>query len=176
MNPKAPVESKRFRAWRSTAPTLALAVAAASIHFSPPSALAVTTNWINDSGGSFTTATNWDNGVPAAADTAVFNRGFLAYEVTFPGYFLPPSPGNHVIDSLRINTNEVLFSNSPSIIDKGPRGLSVTHSDNSIVIGENAGDVAILDTTLNSFTGADTIIGRVAGATGTLNVNGGTFS
>ena len=101
-------------------------MAAVSIHLSPPPALAVavTTNSINDAGGSFTTATNWDNGVPDSDDTAVFNRGFLAYTVTFPGYFLDPSPGNFVIDSLRVHTNEVSFVNSPSVIYKGPRGLT----------------------------------------------------
>ena len=61
------------------------------------SAHAVTTNW-NVNSGNFTVAGNWDNGVPDSDDTAVFNRGFLAYEVSFPGGSIFEPPPNYVID------------------------------------------------------------------------------
>ena len=34
-----------------------------------------TTAWTNETGGAFNNADNWDNGVPTAGDTAIFNKG-----------------------------------------------------------------------------------------------------
>src|SRR4249920_2579474 len=52
-----------------------------------PSALrAVTTNWNNVTSGFLGDPANWDNGVPHAADTAVFREGIGAtYTVSFLG-------------------------------------------------------------------------------------------
>ena len=60
-----------------------LVVVATCSFFLSCRAYAVTTSWNTNSSGNFTTAANWDNGVPDSDDTAVFNRGFVAYEVTF---------------------------------------------------------------------------------------------
>jgi hypothetical protein len=80
-----------------------------------------TTNWNTNSSGAFTNAANWDNGVPDSDDTAVFNRGFVAYTVTFPGnsYFFPPL--NYVIDKLLVRTNEVTFADNSSAFIQAPR-------------------------------------------------------
>jgi T5SS/PEP-CTERM-associated repeat protein len=132
---------------------------------------AVTTNWIaND--GSFTNAANWDNGVPDGDDTAIFNRGFVAYTVTVPGSIFGPPP-DYVINRLRVNTNEVTLADSP---DANRPSLTVVNRGLSIVIGENAGDVAIVNSTLRSVSGVNASIGHSAGATGTLNISSGTFS
>ena len=118
-------------------------------------ARAVTTNWNTNLSGSFTKTANWDNGVPDSDDTAVFNRGFVAYTVTVPGLPFNPPP-NYVIDYLRVNTNEVTFADSP--LTNRP-SLTIVNPGFSIVIGENIGDVAILNSTLRSVSGANTSIG-----------------
>lgn len=148
-----------------------LAAAACSCLLAVP-ARAGFTNWNTNSSGSFTNAANWDNGVPDSDDTAVFNRGFVAYTVTVPGLPFNPPP-NYVIDYLRVNTNEVTFADSP--LTNRP-SLTVANPGFSILIGENTGDVAIMNSTLRSVSGATTAIGRAPGATGTLNVSSGTFN
>src|SRR6187401_646499 len=75
-----------------------------------------TSKWNTDASGSFTTAANWDNGVPGSDDTAEFNRGFVAYTVTFPGNSFSSPPRQHVIDRLVVRTNEVTLADSPIFI------------------------------------------------------------
>ncbi|MCI0334884.1 MAG: hypothetical protein L0228_16850 [Planctomycetes bacterium] len=137
---------------------------------------AVTTSWNTDVSGLFTTAANWDNGVPDSDDTAIFNRGFVGYTVTFPGGTIFEPPVNYAINYLRVNNNHVNFVWNDSFPLQASPSLSVLNPDVSIVVGENAGEVGILGTTLASFSGANTSIGRAPGANGTLNVVGGTFS
>src|SRR5262245_13372611 len=112
---------------------LALAASSSLLRFQ---AHAVTTNWNTNSNRTFTNAANWDNGVPDADDTAIFNRGFVAYTLTFPGLPFNPPP-DYVIDYLRVNTNEVTFVDSP--FTNRP-SLTAANSGDSVVIGENAGD------------------------------------
>ena len=71
-------------------------VAAAYSFFLSIHAHAVTTSWNTNASGDFTTAANWDNGVPDSDDTAVFNRGFVAYEVNFPGGSIFDPPLNYL--------------------------------------------------------------------------------
>src|SRR5262245_2200074 len=115
-------------------------------------AYAATTNWIAYS-GYFTDPANWDHGVPERERPGVFNRGFVAYEVNFPGGLIFDPPPNYPIEYLRVNTNEVSFVYTESPFVTIP-SLSVLNPGLSIVVGENAGDVAILNTTLNSLSGA----------------------
>jgi T5SS/PEP-CTERM-associated repeat protein len=135
---------------------------------------AVTTSWIANS-GSFTTAANWTSGVPDSDDTAVFNRGFVAYEVNFPGGSVFNPPPNYAIDYLRVFTNEVSLVWVDSPFMTVPR-LSVVNPGDSIIVGQDPGNVAILNTTLSTLSGARAWVGFFAGSEGTLNVSSGTFS
>jgi T5SS/PEP-CTERM-associated repeat protein len=133
-------------------------------------AQAVTTSWIANS-GSFTAPANWSSGVPDSDDTAIFNRGFVAYEVNFPGGSIFDPPLVYPIQFLRVNTNEVGFVYTPVPFQSSP-SLSVVDPGLSIVVGENSGDVSILNMAIAGLSGADASIGRAAGANGTLNVGG----
>jgi T5SS/PEP-CTERM-associated repeat protein len=140
---------------------------------------AVTTNWINNSGGTFTTSANWDNGVPDSDDTAAFNRGAgVAYHVVFPGGGIFDPPPSYGINSLRVHSNSVTFRDNSSEFITRPN-LTVGNTADAIVVGQNAGEAAILTTSLNQLTSgvsASAFIGRLAGSDGTLNVAAGTFS
>jgi len=140
------------------------------------SAHALTTNWINSSGGFFTTPSNWGNGVPDSDDLAAFNAGAAAvYSVTFPGGSVLNPPPNYVIDYLRVHSNNVTFRDNSSPFITIP-SLTVVNPDISIAIGVDAGDVAVLNTSLRNFSGAKASIGRAPGANGTLNVTAGNLS
>ena len=130
---------------------------------------AVTTSWNTNSSGDYNSFANWDNGAPDGDDVAVFDRGFVAYEVNFLAGSISPI---YPIDSLRVRTNEVSFVWSPA---SAPPFLEVLNPGVSIVVGEDAGDVAILNMTLKSLSGRNASIGLAQGAEGTLNV-GGTFT
>jgi T5SS/PEP-CTERM-associated repeat protein len=106
----------------------------------------------------------------------VFNRGTgVAYNVTFPGGPILDPPPNYSIDYLRVHSNDVTFADNSSASVSAP-SLTVANGGVSIVVGENAGDVAILTTSLSSLSATQASIGRAAGANGTLNVTAGTFS
>jgi T5SS/PEP-CTERM-associated repeat protein/autotransporter-associated beta strand protein len=139
------------------------------------SAQAVTTNWNTNSSGSFTSPANWDNGVPDSEDTAVFNRGAATYSVTFPGGSVLNPPPSYLINRLIVRTSEVTFADNSSAFVTSPI-LTVFNPDSSIVIGDAAGEEAVLNTRLRGLYGAKTSIGRVPGSTGTLNVSAGSFS
>ncbi len=152
-----------------------LVVVTAYLFFLSVHAQAVTTNWIDPGGGLFTDAANWDNGVPDSDDTAQFNLGIVGYTVTFPGGSVLDPPPNYVIDRLHVRQNEVTFRDNSSPFITSP-SLTVANPDVSIVVGQGAGEVAVLNTSLSSLSGANTSIGRAAGADGTLNVTAGTFN
>ena len=65
----------------------------------PPPARAAVSVWIGNS-GNFTSSGNWSAGVPQSADVAIFRRGNIAYNVTFPGQGL--STVHYVNDVLRV--------------------------------------------------------------------------
>ena len=151
-----------------------LAVAAASAP--GPGVHAAVTNWTNSAGGTFTTPTNWNNGVPDGVDTAIFDRGAsIAYHVSFPGGAIFDPPLNYLIDALRVHSNNVTFRDNSSPFTTAP-SLTVANPGVSIIIGHNAGELAVLNSRLIRLSGATTSIGRAAGANGTLNVSAGTFS
>jgi T5SS/PEP-CTERM-associated repeat protein len=132
--------------------------------------------WAAGENGLFNDPTKWGPvGVPDGDDTAIFDRGLVAYTVTFPGGSVLDPPPNYVINYLRVHTNEVTFADNSSPFVTSP-SLTVANPDVSIVVGQDAGEVGILNTTLLSLSGANASIGRAAGAHGTLNVIGGTFS
>ena len=90
----------------------------------------------------------------------------MAHTVTFPGNSFPSPPRQHVIHNLLVRTNDVGFVDSPLFIQ--PAVVTVASSDPSepIIIGEQAGDVAILNMTLSGLSGANASIGLVPGGHG----------
>jgi T5SS/PEP-CTERM-associated repeat protein len=134
----------------------------------------VTTNWNTDASGSFTASANWNNGVPDSEDTALFTRGLGAYTVTFPGGSVLDPPPSYLINRLIVRTNEVTFVDNSSPFVTSPI-LTVFNPDSSIVVGESAGEIAVLNTRLRGLYGANAVIGSAPGAKGMLNITAGTF-
>jgi T5SS/PEP-CTERM-associated repeat protein len=123
---------------------------------------AVVSNWNSDSNGNFESPSSWDNGVPGANDSAVFQRGNVSYDVQF----------NSDIEtqSLLVGTNTVSFK---------PNGTAGTYTVNDsstqdVVVGSSAGDIAELTSYLPNFTFSGATIGDAFGSTGTLNIASGT--
>ena len=143
---------------------------------------AATSNWNSIVGGSFTIPGNWTGGVvPTSADRAAFALGAAAsYSVTFPGKINLPLPV-YAFDQLRVGSNTVSFSDFTNFGLWTPGTVSVTNpatndTDRSIIIGDVAGEAAVLNTTLKNFSGIAATIGNAVGSSGTLNVNGGTLA
>ena len=136
---------------------------------------AVTTRWQNLAGGTFTDPFNWTSGVPDGNDIALFNLGSASYEVVFPTSSIFNPPPNFSILDFIVATNEVSFVYNFFPL-QNPPSLTVLDPLFPVVIGESPGDVAILNMGLGRLSAANATIGALAGASGTLNVNSGTFS
>jgi len=142
---------------------------------------AVTTSWNTNLGGSFTDPAKWINGVPMSADTAVFDRNAnVQYNVTFPGKINLPLPV-YAFDQLRVGTNAVSFADFTNFGQWAAGSVTVNNAatneaDRGIIIGDVAGQTAVLNTTLKTFSGVAATVGNAAGATGTLNVSAGTLN
>jgi T5SS/PEP-CTERM-associated repeat protein len=131
-----------------------------------PNTHAATVNWLNNAGGSFTDPGNWDNVVPGSADTAVFRRGGLTYDVNFA------SPIAN--DFARVGNDTVSFRSSDA-----SAAYSISDSLNSgagLVIGELPGERGVLNDYLGSTTTSSLILGQGAGSNGVLNILAGTFN
>ncbi len=144
---------------------------------------AITSNWNTNLGGSFIDATKWSAGVPMVNDTAVFNRNLdIEYGVTFPGRPIA-SPLTREVRQLIVGTNTVSFSDSVNF-NQLPANFAIdatnTLAEGALVIGNTAGQVGELNTTLSNFSTSSVIVGNTQlfpqAAVGTLNVNGGTFN
>jgi T5SS/PEP-CTERM-associated repeat protein len=115
------------------------------------------------------------------------------YKVTFPGNDLVIGGGtpdaNYTTAFLRVRDNGVTFDGSSS----GGKGASTytvtsttqTEADRAIIIGVGPGENASLSVThssivccglLSKFSGVTATLGDAAGASGTLNMNAGTFN
>jgi T5SS/PEP-CTERM-associated repeat protein len=143
----------------------------------PATAAAVTSNWTNNSGGSFTTAVNWAGGVPDSSDIAMFDRGNgVAYTVTFA-----PQRGLTDItsDRLVIGSNTVTFDpagsgadyflDNPATIEADPI-LQMPHR--GITIGAEANDTAAaLISHLSLLQAAAATLGHDARSHGTLTLD-----
>ena len=146
-----------------------LAVAVVLVAFINRPVPAATSNWTTDTGGDFSNSANWDNGVPGAADTAIFRRGNADYTVTFTG--------DVATDKLRVGTNTITFrpsSNGGTYSVGNPFLPAINTAE--IVIGEIAADTAVLNSYLPKFTFGQANLAQVAGSTGTLNVLSGSLS
>ena len=149
-------------------------------------AQAITDNWNFNGGDSYTTASRWTDAnnplshvVPGVNDTAVFNRNLdIAYSVTFPGRPIL-SPTHSRSAQVKIGTNAVGFSDSLTL-NQLPAKFSIdaanTLPDIALLVGDTAGQTAELSTSLGDFATSTAVVGRGVGATGTLNVNGGSMS
>ena len=157
---------RRYPAWRCALRTPALAIILVTFIIRP--VLAATSNWTTDTGGDFSSSANWDNGVPGPSDTAVFRRGNVAYDVQF----------THDIASnqLRVGSNTVNLL--PSSIGGTYTVTDTAHSlaTAGIIIGELAGDRAVVNSYLPTLIGQVANLGEVSGSSGTLNVNAGSVS
>ena len=125
---------RRFQEWRCALRTLAVAVVLVAFINRPVPA--ATSNWTTDTGGDFSNSANWDNGVPGAADTAIFRRGNADYTVTFTG--------DVATDKLRVGTNTITFrpsSNGGTYSVGNPFLPAINTAE--IVIGEIAADTAV---------------------------------
>jgi T5SS/PEP-CTERM-associated repeat protein len=129
------------------------------------SSTAAVSRWTNDGGGVFETPSNWDTGAPGSADTAVFQRGSVSYSVQFDT--------DITTDKLRVGTNTVTFQPVAGVGSYAVANATQTLSDRAVVIGEAAGDVAVLNSSLPNFTMGGATLGDAVGSVGTLNVNAG---
>jgi len=136
---------------------------------------AATTNWINNGGGAFGSAGNWDNGVPDAADTAVFRRGAIPLYPVFLGSFMNPNPEHRTVDRLIIGTNTLTMAGlagSTLTVD----GTDTSETGRGLIIGQTPTDVAVLNNALGGLSTPYATLGSAAGSSGTLNVVGGPFN
>jgi T5SS/PEP-CTERM-associated repeat protein len=168
----------RARRWNGL--SVLLVISAAFLRATEPG-FGATSNWITSASGMYSVASNWDNGIPGANDTAVFRRGTGAtYTVTFPGGNpLIQPPINTVTDRLIVGNNTVSFVEPFGRQATYTLGNTTTaEAGRGVIVGELGGvvqDVAVLNTALPITTAAATI-GDGAGATGALNVNSSTFT
>ncbi len=133
-------------------------------------------NGANPPDGTYNVANNWNpNTVPGDADTAIFRFGSAPpYTITFPGAPIIQPPVLHVNDQLRVGSNQVTFrSNLRAAYTLDNPATS--EAGRGIIIGELAGDIAVLNNSLLTLTSAAATIGDAAGSEGTLHLNAGTF-
>jgi T5SS/PEP-CTERM-associated repeat protein len=141
--------------------------------------------WNTNSGGAYTNTANWtdlsnaSHHVPASTDRAIFNRNLnIAYGITFPGRPIV-SPLTREVRQLSVGTNAVSLSDDVDF-DELPASFVVDSGNvlgsSAMIVGDTAGQVGTLTTTLASFSAGSATLGNAAGSTGTLNVSGGTFS
>jgi hypothetical protein len=140
--------------------------------------------WINPSGGSWTDAANWSEGVPIGND-AVFNLGSIAgYTVTEPT-MQELSELDVDTDNVTLNMtapSEVGFLNDGDVqvgTASDQNGSLTLHgadlgSEDGANVGTNGGiGVLTTTTTIETFEGGGFIVGSGSGSQGTMNVNAG---
>jgi T5SS/PEP-CTERM-associated repeat protein len=120
----------------------------------------------NTGNGNIATGGNWTSGAPNSIATAIFDRGEAeSYSVTFSN--------NRTVGQLRVGSNTVTLTSTNATI----RNLTADdwHGDDvnrAIIIGDHAGDVAVVNTTstFGTLTGRAATLGNDAGSSGTLNL------
>ena len=140
---------------------------ATPIHTCVANAAAIS-HWNTDNSGSFETASNWDNGVPGSADTAIFDRGAASYVVQF---------GTDVT-----NDRARFASGTVTLQPTGTAGTYVLTSpansvvaDRGLIIATTTGQSAMVNTYLPNLRAQAASVADSAGSTGSLNVLGGTL-
>jgi T5SS/PEP-CTERM-associated repeat protein len=134
--------------------------------------------WVDNVNQNWPTAGNWSpSGMPGTADTAIFNLGNLTppYNVLFVNQF---QAINAVADKLRIDSNPITFTGAASTLTLDSTDSTAT--GRGLIIGRNVAapgvSNAALENLLSQFNTVYATLGADAGSSGTLNVNGGTFS
>jgi T5SS/PEP-CTERM-associated repeat protein len=131
----------------------------------PAFLFAATTNWTNDSGGAFTTAANWNNGVPGLDDTAEFDRGTgVRYNVAFQSL----GHGANI-------TNQWLWIGSNAVSFESARFATAeyTATQGIIIGGEPDDTAATLNMNLPRMTAKTVTLGYYYhDSNGTLNIAG----
>ena len=120
----------------------------------------VVRSWTNPAGGTYNVAANWSGGVPTALDTAFFNLGSATpYSVFGP---VPTAP--HVA-RLIVGNDKVRF-------DGFAQAYQVTDAGNSVIVGDQAGDDALL-TLMGSapLRSPDGLVGNAPGSTGLVRLS-----
>jgi hypothetical protein len=146
-------------------------------------------SWAVDSSGSFTDSANWNyfplfppphNDYPTGLDSVTFRRGSgVTYSVTFPGGgMFGTIPVSYDADRLLVGSNNVTLSDSLVFVQSSYTidNTDLTASGRGVVVGVTASDTAAVLTTTLPFSAVAATIGDAAGAVGTLNVNGRTFT
>jgi T5SS/PEP-CTERM-associated repeat protein len=187
-----------IRRRRTTAACVFPLLAIAASMIAAPSAHAVVLTWDKFGNGNYNDANNWfGGGPPTANDWVKFELGWGPYTVYFPGNQLvvggsTPSkgfgPANYYAKQLRIRDQALTFSGSTSGV-RTSSNYNVTSTsqgefDRGIIIGESIGENAQLTLAHSSLTGGAlanlnsvaATLGQDEGATGTLNVNVGSFN
>jgi T5SS/PEP-CTERM-associated repeat protein len=129
-----------------------------------------TSTW-NTGTGSAGTAGNWTGGVPNSASIAVFARGVAE------SYTLQLNTGTRTVGQLRVGSNTVtLASNNTTVRNLTADDWHFDDDNRAIVIGVNAGDVAVVtgSSTFGTLLGRAATLGDAAGASGTLNLTSST--
>ena len=139
----------------------------------PPPPPPIVTLWNTNASGTFSDSPNWDNGVPNVSKTAIFHRGSsVAYTVT-----VSDTHQANVSDRLLVGSNRVTFAPGAEAFNTYTVQNTTTAEDGrGIIIGELTADVAVVNTSLPSFSGAAATLGDAPRSRGTLNVTGGTFN
>jgi T5SS/PEP-CTERM-associated repeat protein len=123
---------------------------------------AVTTSWNTNVDGLYNVGGNWSNGVPVAGagNVAVFDRGpAISYAVTFP------AGTTNLPGAVVVRSNAVTFQRFVA-------GAHLSLPNNSgWTIGDNAGDVGVLNLDLPAMSLATLDLGDAPGSSGTLNVS-----
>lgn len=129
-----------------------------------------TSSW-NAGTGSAGTAANWTGGTPNAASIALFARGATE------SYTLQLNTGTRTVGQLRVGSNTVtLASNNTTVRNLTADDWHFDDENRAIVIGVDAGDVAVVTTasTFGTLLGRAATLGDAAGASGTLNLTSST--
>ena len=132
-----------------------------------------TSNWNTDNSGSFATTGNWNNNtVPNSVFVAMFDRGAaVSYNVTL-------STTTRTVGQLRVGSNTVTLtsSNMTSVRNVTADEWHLDNANRGVIIGVDAGDVAIVNTTstFGTLLTRAATIGDSAGASGTLNLTSST--
>ena len=150
----------------------------ALILISAPTSFALPGFCFWDGGGGaddlWTTPANWDSAppsVPGPSDLAVFKLGPAAdYTVQLPGNNVLLPPQNYPLGGIHVGSNTVHFVRHPDLFSKFTlQSIGASESDRALVVGQGAGDRAVLNTDIPIWA-PSAIIGDQAGAQGTLNL------
>ena len=118
--------------------------------------------WNNASGGDYATPGNWTpSGPPSPADDAIFNLGSSGYDVD-----IATSTQARQLVVENDNVNISVSANVYTLVDTNDL------STNSLVVGDQAGQVGELTVKLGTVEAYNSVIANAAGSQGTLTVDG----